>query len=104
MSTGFFKARAIERFGAIAWLTDDIDLYTTEEKAAVIDSASDWGAYLVDNAAFCGVEIHWLAEDQQLRHLGAAELPMDYRQPCPECGEPVHPDGICIVCEVREDG
>ena len=61
------------------WLTEEPDVVTSDrEKAAVIDSESTWGAFLEENAEDCGIELHWLPEDQQLRHLGAAELPLSF--------------------------
>ena len=76
MSGRLFRAIDLDWPGK-HYLTEDPGTVVTDPKhAAVIDSESDCGKYLVDHADECAVEIEWLPEDQQLRHLGAAELPL----------------------------
>lgn len=71
--------RAIDLTEPDKWyLTDDPNAITQDpDQAAVIDSESQWGRWLVEEQFQCAIEIEWLPEDQQLRHLGAQELPLE---------------------------
>ena len=78
MSGRLFRAKDLGA-PAEAWLTEDPGLPSTYNKneAAIIDSESMWGKWLIEEQELCAVEIEWLPEDQQLRHIGAAQLPLN---------------------------
>ena len=62
------------------WLTDDpedpVNLTDDISQAAVIDETSDWGRYLVSHPDECAIKIHYLPEDQQMRHQNQPQLPL----------------------------
>jgi len=86
MTGRLFRAEVREWPGH--YLREDVDAPPTGDlaQAAVIDSESEWGRYLVDYQDQCAVEIHWLPEDEQMRHIGAAELPLWKK---PEDSDPI---------------